>query len=80
MTRKEYFSFISITEVSFWKGAFTQYNDKLGITSGLKNIDYVIVCEDMNDVIRESNNQLVLNECKKYNPKPCEMIDVERIN
>lgn len=34
----------------------------------------------MNDIIREGNNQLILNECKKYNPKPCEMIDVERIN
>lgn len=48
--------------------------------SGIKNTDYVIACDGLNDVAREQNGKLVLNECKKYSPKPCEMIDSERID
>ena len=63
-TRKEYFSFISITEIAFYEGAFIKFqnNDKFDIVSGIKNVDYTLVCQDTNELERISvDGRLKLN-------------------
>lgn len=65
-TRKEFFTFISITEVAFYEGGFIQYqdNDKLNVFSGIKNKDYYLACQDLVDVDRTAaDGSLSLNRC-----------------
>lgn len=49
-TRKEYFSFINITEVSFYEGAFIKAYSKnnldFDIISGLDKVEYVLTCKN----------------------------------
>ena len=51
--------------MAFYQGAFIQNNvDSVNtIYSGIDNVDYYLTCQDINDLQRENNGNLILNQC-----------------